>query len=99
MLNKLCLIVSDDARHGSLKINQDALIYQSVIEADKTIIYDMPENRKFWIQVAKGAIEVNSNILEAGDGISIVNESGLLEIEGVDMESNFLLFDLRNLTI
>ncbi len=99
MLNKLCLIVSDDARHGSLKINQDALIYQSVIEADKTIIYDMPENRKFWIQVAKGAIEVNSNILEAGDGISIVKESGLLEIEGVDMESNFLLFDLRNLTI
>ncbi|MBS4759710.1 MAG: pirin family protein [Clostridium sp.] len=99
MLNKLCLVVSDDARHGSLKINQNALVYQSVIEADKTIIYDMPENRKFWIQVAQGAIEVNSNILEAGDGISIVNESGLLEIEGVDIESNFLLFDLRNLTV
>ena len=30
---------------------------------------------------------------------TIVNESGILEIAGVDFESNFLLFELRNLTI
>lgn len=99
MINKLTLIVSQDGKYGSLKINQDAQIFQSIVEADKTILYEMPENRKLWIQVAKGAIEVNSNILEAGDGMSIVNESGILEITGVDFESNFLLFNLRNLTI
>ena len=38
-------------------------------------------------------------VLEAGDGMSIVNERGLLEISGVDEESDFLLFNLRNLTI
>lgn len=99
MMNELKLIVSQDGKRGSLKINQDAQIYQSTLEADKTIVYEMPENRKFWIQVAKGAIEANSNILEAGDGMSVVNESGILEITGVDMESDFLLFNLRNLTI
>lgn len=99
MLNELCLIVSREGRDGSLMINQDALIYQSILETDKTIIYEMPKNRKFWIQVAKGAVEVNSNILEAGDGMSIVNEEGMLEIDGVDFESNFLLFDLRKLTV
>lgn len=99
MLNELCLIVSPEGRDSSLMINQDALIYQSILETDKTIIYEMPKNRKFWIQVAKGAVEVNSNILEAGDGMSIVNEEGMLEIDGVDFESNFLLFNLRKLTV
>lgn len=99
MLNKLCLIVSQDGRWGSLTINQDAKIYQCKLEADKTVSYDMPKNRKFWIQVAEGAIEVNSNILEAGDGMSVINEEGSLDITGVDMESDFLLFNLRNLTL
>lgn len=99
MHNQLKLIVSKNGNNNSLKIHQNASIYQSIIEADKTVFFNMPENKKFWIQVIKGAIEVNSNILEAGDGISIVNESGILEIAGVDFESNFLLFELRNLTI
>lgn len=99
MHNRLCLIVSGSGERGSLKIHQDAEIYQCIIDADKTVFYDLPENRKQWIQVAKGAIEVNSNILEAGDGMSIVNEHGELEITGVDDESNFVLFNLRNLTL
>ena len=98
MKNELKLIVSGDGRENSLKIHQDASIYQAVLEADRITFFEMQKNRKFWIQVVKGAIEVNSNILEAGDGISIVNEYGLLELSGVDFESNFLLFDLRNLT-
>ena len=99
MHNRLCLIVSGSGERGSLKIHQDAEVYQCIIDADKTVLYDLPENRKQWIQVAKGAIEVNSNILEAGDGMSVVNEHGELEITGVDDESNFVLFNLRNLTL
>ena len=99
MLNQFKLIVSQNGREGSLKIHQDAEIYRCILEADKTVVYDMPPNRKLWLQAAKGAIEVNSTILEAGDGMSIVDERGLLEISGVDEESDFLLFNLRNLTI
>ena len=99
MMNELCLVISGEGKHHSLKINQDMKIYKSILQVDKTINYQMPENRKFWIQVLKGAIEINSNILEAGDGVSIVNESGTMEITGVDFESMFLLIDLRNLSI
>lgn len=99
MVNNLTLIVSGTGKNGSLKIHQDAEIYESILEADKTVLFDIPENRKLWIQVAKGAIEVNSNILEAGDGMSVVNEHGNLEITGVDFASTFLIFSLRNLTI
>lgn len=99
MLNKLKLIVSGSGKDGSARIHQDAEIYRCFLEADKTVYYGMPENRKLWLQVAQGAIEVNSNILEAGDGMSIVNERGEIEINGVDLESDFLIFNLRNLTI
>lgn len=99
MKNELRLVVSKYGKKGSLKIHQDVLLYRSILEADKTIIYELSDNRKFWLQVARGAVEVNSTILEAGDGISFVDESGYLEISGVDLESDFLLFCLRNLTI
>lgn len=99
LLNQIKLIVSGSGKNNSAKIHQDAEIYRCFLEADKVVYYELPENRKFWIQVTKGAIELNSNILEAGDGMSIVNERGEIEINGVDLESDFLIFNLRNLTI
>ncbi len=99
MENKMKLIVSGNGKDGSLKIHQDAEIYRCFINSDITVSYDIPPNRKLWIQVANGAIEVGSNILETGDGISITNERGYLDINGVDKESDFLLFNLRNLTL
>ncbi len=99
MENKMKLIVSGNGKDGSLKIHQDAKIYRCFINSDITVSYDIPPNRKLWIQVANGAIEVGSNILETGDGISIIDERGYLDINGVDKESDFLLFNLRNLTL
>ncbi len=99
LLNTIRLIVSGSGKYGSAKIHQDAEIYQSILEADKTVYFSIPENRKLWLQVAAGAIEVNSNILEAGDGMSVVNENGEMEINGVDSESNFIIFNLRNLRL
>lgn len=99
MLNKLCLIVSDTSRANSIKIQQDVEIYQSLLEVDRSINFEIPENRKLWIHVTSGAVEINSHILEAGDGLAITNEIGQLEISGVEDESGFILFNLRNLTI
>lgn len=95
MLNKLCLIVSPEGKDESFKINQDAKMYQTIIETDKTVTFDLPEKRKIWIQVALGAIEVNKEIMEAGDGLAIVGEKGKIELKGVDEESNVIIFDLK----
>lgn len=97
--NKLCLVVSENGTGGSLPINQDVNIYQCVLDSQSVVTYPLKDNRKLWIQVANGAIDINGNILESGDGISIVNETGELEICGVDLESDFMIFDLRQLKI
>lgn len=98
-INKIKLIISGSGEENSLKINQDINIYKSIVEMNHTISYDLPPNRKIWVQIASGAIEVASNVLEAGDGMSIVNERGYLDITGVEFESEIYIFSLRNLTM
>lgn len=95
MLNDLALIVSKDGESDSLTINQNAKIYQSILEKDKSINFEADKKHKYWIQVAEGSIELNSQPLDAGDGLTIENESVLLRIKGKDKESNFLLFSLK----
>jgi len=97
--DELKLIVSGSGEDDSLKINQDTNIYKATVMMNRSVSYDLPPNRKVWIQIISGAVEINSNILEAGDGIAIVDERGYLYINGVDERSDILVFSLRNLTI
>ncbi len=99
LLNRIKLIVSGSGKNNSAKIHQDTEIYQSILEIDKTVFFSIPENRKLWLQVLTGAVEVNSTIMEAGDGMSVTGETGELKISSVDIESNFIIINLRNLTI
>lgn len=93
--NKLCLIVSSDGRDKSIKIHQDAEIYQINLESEKEINYKITDNRKFWIQIAEGSIEVNSHVLKAGDGLAVIDEKDPLVLKGLDNKSDFLIFNLR----
>lgn len=95
LLNNLHLIASKDELKGSLPINQDVNVYQCILEKEKIVNYTAKASRKIWIQAALGKIQVNSQILEAGDGYAIINENDEVSIKGLDKESNFLLFDLR----
>lgn len=95
MTNQLLTIVSGSGRDGSLKINQDAEIYQCLLEADEKIEYLLNPERKFWIQIATGSIEVNGQIMVAGDGMSITDENEIITFRGIDKLSNFIVFNLR----
>ncbi len=95
MKNKFCLIASKDGRNGSLMINQDAFLYKMTLEEHKNIINtELNPQRKYWLQIARGAIEADSQILVAGDGLGISDEDGFMEIKGIDESSDILLFDL-----
>lgn len=95
MHNQLCLIVSGTGRDGSLQINQDAEIYQCHLEADKKVQLQLRKDRKYWLQMAEGAIAFDDHPLVAGDGVAIADEEGILSLRGIDDQSNFLFFDLR----
>lgn len=96
MKNTPTLIVSEDGRDGSLKVYQDVLIFQTLLEKGKEVPFKLQKNRNYWIQIAQGAVELEGNKLEAGDGMAIASEDGTLEFKGIDDQSNFLIFDLRN---
>ncbi len=93
-LNKLCLIVSPDAKNGSLRIYQDVCIYQSYLQSEKFVHYHMRPSRKLWLQIIQGAVEANSLYLKQGDGLSISKEAGLLRIKGSEDKNIFVIIDL-----
>lgn len=89
---KLRLIASRDAADGSVKINQDARLYVSLLDPGQAVEHGFDKARYGWLQVARGAVEVNGNSLKQGDGAAIAGEDKLT-IKGNE-DSEVLLFDL-----
>ena len=90
--NKWCLIVSKDSRDGSLKINQDADIYSSLLTAGTPLEFILNPNRHAWIQVARGTLQLNNLTLKEGDAASVSNEQRLSF--STPQSAEILLFDL-----
>jgi redox-sensitive bicupin YhaK (pirin superfamily) len=90
---RMKLVASNDARSGSLKINQDVSVYNSILNAGEKVSYDLVENRYGFLQVVKGSLELNGETLSAGDGAEISNEK-TLKIKASDDGTEFILFDL-----
>ncbi|CCY62936.1 putative uncharacterized protein [Clostridium sp. CAG:967] len=93
--NELILIASKTGIKNSIKINQDVKIYQCLLDLAKTVEFRVHSERKYWIQIAEGAVTINTIRFEAGDGIAITDENNLLQIQSEERKSNFLIFDLR----
>jgi redox-sensitive bicupin YhaK (pirin superfamily) len=91
-LNRLRLILSPDARDGSVTIQQDASIYASVLDTGKSVETRLAAGRQAWVQVIKGAVDVNGVRAVAGDGLAITDESALAI--KANEKSEFLFFDL-----
>jgi redox-sensitive bicupin YhaK (pirin superfamily) len=89
---RLRLIASPDGRDGSVSIHQDARLYAGIVESGKPIAVTVTAGRRGYLQVVRGAVNVNGVALEAGDGARIAEESAL-DIAGRE-ESELLLFDL-----
>ena len=90
--NQLRLIASEDGRDGSVLMHQDVSLYASIIDAGASVSYSTPETRYGWLQVARGAVDVNGERAEQGDGAVIVGESNI-EI-AAQQPAEILLFDL-----
>jgi redox-sensitive bicupin YhaK (pirin superfamily) len=90
--NKLCLVASREPENGALKIHQDAKLYVSLLDKDAEVTHALKNNRYAWLQIAKGKVRLNGNILNQGDGAAVSEES-LIKIVALE-PSEFLLFDL-----
>ncbi len=90
--NRLRLVVSPSGADGSVRIHQDAMLYSSLLDKNAEIQYDFAQGRYGWVQMARGVVEVNGILLEAGDGAAISDQKSL-KFVGKE-PSEFLLFDL-----
>ena len=89
---KLRLIASSDGAEGSVKINQDAKLFVTLLASGEEVTKSLDDKRYAWLQVAKGKVEVNGHKLHQGDGVAISEETKLT-IKGTT-EAEVLLFDL-----
>ena len=88
---KLCLLASNGTRDDSVRINQDVDVYTSVLTPGQSLHHDFRPGRFGWLQVARGQASVGGQLLAAGDGAAISDESGV-DIQG---DGEILLFDLN----
>ena len=89
---RLRLIASKDGRDGSVTIHQDAELYAALLDEGQEIAHQLPRGRHAWVQVARGAVEVNGQLLRQGDGAALSDEERL-SIAGREA-AEVLLFDL-----
>jgi redox-sensitive bicupin YhaK (pirin superfamily) len=92
---KLRVLVAPGAPDGALDIHQDVKLYTSILAGGESVEHELTPGRGAWLQVARGAVEVNGVPLRRGDGAAIEDET-LLRIRATgEEETEFLLFDLR----
>jgi quercetin 2,3-dioxygenase len=89
---KLRLIASPDGKDGSVTIHQDARLYASLLKPGEEVKHELGQGRYAWLQVAKGAVELNGKSLKQGDGVAVTDED-LLIVKGRE-DAEILLFDL-----
>lgn len=89
---KLKLFLSRDGRNGSMKTMADASVYAATLDGDQAFSTDLKPQRKGWVQVADGSLEVNGIALSKGDGLAIEG-SGALTF-GRGNKAEILYFDL-----
>ncbi len=90
---ELKLVLSPDARDGSLKIFQDTFLYAGSLDAGGGAGHRLSPGRHAWVQVTRGAVSLNGISLLEGDGAAVSGEEALAIRAAEDSE--VLLFDLR----
>jgi len=90
---RLRLVASSDGREGSVTIHQDAAVYVTVLEPGETVAHPLASGRRAYVQVARGAVTVNGQRLQAGDGARIKDEVEIA-LAGAEESAEVLLFDL-----
>ncbi|MCC6074059.1 pirin family protein [Pseudomonas sp. GCM10022188] len=90
---RLRLILSPDGAEGSLSVHQDARVYAGLFDGAEAQRFELADNRYAYVHVARGALTVNGQRMQAGDGARLRNVREIDFSAGEDAE--VLLFDLR----
>lgn len=89
---QLRLIVSPDGRDGSLRMNQDASLYATILDGTDKVTHALAAGRLGYVHVARGSLTVNGVALQVGDALKLDGEPEVVLEQAKDAE--VLVFDL-----
>jgi redox-sensitive bicupin YhaK (pirin superfamily) len=89
---RLRLMASPDGDDDSLTIAQDARFYAGLLDGTERVQHHVEPQRYIYVHLARGALTVNGQAMQAGDGLKITGESLLELADG--QQAEVLLFDV-----
>jgi quercetin 2,3-dioxygenase len=90
--NRFVRIASPEPGKNEVKIHQDANVYLCRLEKDRQAELALAKGRHAWVQIARGGVLMNEEVLRAGDGAGISDEPKL--VITANQDSEVLVFDL-----
>ena len=67
----LCVVASSDARRGSLRIHQDALVFSALLDPGQHVVHELSQGRSAWLHLVQGEVALGDLILTTGDGAGV----------------------------
>ena len=86
--------LTPDGADASLTWRQDARLFGAVLAAGERIEHRLDPGRRGWVQVAAGEVELDGQVLRAGDGAAITGSDAVRLTGRGAGEADLLLFDL-----
>jgi redox-sensitive bicupin YhaK (pirin superfamily) len=69
-----CVVASPDARRGSLRIHEDAVICSALLDPGQHVVRELSLGRSAWVHVVQGEVTLDDVVLTAGDGAGVTEE-------------------------
>ena len=90
----LRLVASPDGALDSVTLHADARLYAGLFNGEEAATLALNVQRKTWVQLVRGQLDVNGHTLQAGDAAAIEAE-GTLQLSG-GQDAEVLVFDLAS---
>lgn len=90
--NRWRIVASPDGCDESLTIHQDVRLLSTELDARAELDYAFDSNRRGFLQVVRGTVEVDGEQLNAGDAVATQDQDSLSVI--AHEKSELLLFDM-----
>ncbi len=89
--NKWLHLVGSDERDTAIPLYQDANMYVSELDKNKSLSFELGENRQLYVKVMEGEAKINGIVFEQGDAAKVSGED--LNVEALS-EVHLLLVEL-----
>ncbi|UTW12146.1 pirin family protein [Marinobacterium rhizophilum] len=91
--NGLTLVLSPDGEAGSLRLRQDAKLYQLLLDADQPLTHATAPGRRQYVHLIRGELRIGNTPLKPGDG-AMIEHLAQLAFQAGAQPVQALLFDL-----